>query len=169
MSFTNCLWRLCRGGGHHWRFRTVAWLSLKKLHIPVHDFSDRMTRFKVHFATNFLMYLIYKVCENMFFSFLIPSLPYCTVPVKQHRCSVEFVSGVAACILLISTLGKNERFLQRCYCASPSWFSEKSLFIAEARSPEFEASITVSFVLLSTLIFTDPLTVNSVESFEEKK
>lgn len=32
----------------------------------------------------------------------------------------------------------------------------KSLFIAEAISPEFEASIIVSFILLDALIHTDP-------------
>lgn len=49
----------------------------------------------------------------------------------------------------------------------PSCFSEESLFVAEARSLEFEPSITVSFVLLSTLICTDPPTANSVERFEQ--
>lgn len=43
-----------------------------------------------------------------------------------------------------------------CYYTSCSCFSEKSLFIAEAIWPEFEASIIVSFVLLDTLIHTDP-------------
>lgn len=43
-----------------------------------------------------------------------------------------------------------------CYYNSCSCFSEKSLFIAEAISPEFEASIIVSFVLLHTLNCTDP-------------
>lgn len=42
-----------------------------------------------------------------------------------------------------------------CYYASCSCFSEKSLFIAEAISPEFKASFIVSFVLLDTLIHTD--------------
>lgn len=112
------------------------------------------------------MYLTYEVWECVL-SFLIPSLPYCTVPVKQHQCSVHVCIWCAACILLISTLGKNGRIMQRHYCASPSCFSEKSLFLAEARWPEFEASITVSFFLLSTLICTDPPTANSEESFEQ--
>lgn len=46
--------------------------------------------------------------------------------------------------------------MQMCCYASCSCFSVKSLFIAEAVSPEFEASIVVSFVLLDTLIRTDP-------------
>jgi len=42
-----------------------------------------------------------------------------------------------------------------CYYASYLCFSEKSLFIAEAISPQLKASIIVSFVLLDTLIHTD--------------
>lgn len=64
MSFTVCLWRLCRGfveeGVTTGDFTLLHDLVLESFTSPVHDLSDRMTR-AVHSATNFLMYLIYKV------------------------------------------------------------------------------------------------------------